>query len=255
MKVIERLEVAHGQTWWLPESVVIHQGPDHCFYHHGGRFNVIRFTPSPDEMESRLNQILEVVGAEKTQFTFLPHRHDEGVLEALKAAGFVPGNRYEGRVIHVDKYARTPPADIQVIMVETFEDMKRVYSVRREAFGSGEPESEENLRLYLKASTGPKARVRQFLAIDGHSGEPLSQAGMSLFPDLKLSFLFAGATLESARGRGAYTALVAARVSYARSIGIEHVGLFAREDTSAPIVARQGFERCGEMHCWVLNGE
>ena len=255
INLIEKLESAQEQTWWLPESVVVHEGPDHCLYHHGGRFNIVRFTPSADELESRLNQVLEVVGDEPAQFMFFPHRHDEKVLEALKATGFVSGQRHEARVIHVDNYMRTPPSGIKVIMVDTFEDMKRVYSVRGEAFGDKTLESDENLRLYLKASSGSNARVRQFLAVDAHSGEPLSQAGMSLFPDLKFSFLFAGATLTAARGRGAYTALVAARVAYANSIGIEHVGLFAREDTSAPIVTRHGFEHCGEMHYWVLNGD
>ena len=36
-----------------------------------------------------------------------------------------------------------------------------------------------------------------------------------------------------------------------RSIGMEHVGLFAREDTSAPIVTQHGFEYCGEMEIGV----
>ena len=254
MNLIEKLESVQEQTWWLPDSVVIHEGPDHCFYHHGGRFNIVRFTPSADELESRLNQVLEVVGAESAQFTFLPHRHDGEVLAALKAAGFVSGQRHEARVIHVDNYARTPPADIKVIMVETFENMKRVYSVRSEAFGDKVLESDESLRLHFKAASGSNARVRQFLAVDSQSGDPLCQAGMSLYPKLKVAFLFAGGTLEAVRGKRAYTALVAARVAYARSMGIEYVGLFAREDTSAPIVTRQGFQHCGEMHNWGLNG-
>ena len=78
---------------------------------------------------------------------------------------------------------------------------------------------------------------------------------MSLFPDLHFSFLFAGGTLEQARGKGSYTALVAARIAYAASIGIEHVGVFAREDTSAPIVTKQGFGLCGEMQDWNRNWE
>ena len=254
MNFIEKLESAHAQTWWLPESVLIHEGADHCFYHHSGRFNIVRFNPSPEELESRLNEILELVGSEPAQFTFLPHRHDEKLLGALKAAGFVSGQRHEARVIHVDNYARTPSEEIKVIMVETFDDMKRVYSVRNQAFGDTTTESDEALRFFLNASTGANARARQFLAIDAHNGEPLSQAGMSLFPDLKFALLFAGATLPTARKRGAYTALVAARVAHARSIGIEHVGLFARDDTSAPIVTRHGFEHCGEMQYWVFNG-
>jgi N-acetylglutamate synthase-like GNAT family acetyltransferase len=253
MDFIEKLESAHAQTWWLPESVEIHEGPDHCFYDYGGRFNIVRFTPSADDLESRLNQILQVVGDDPAQFTFLPHRHDEKVLRALKAAGFVSGQRHEARVIHVDNYERTPSEEIKVNIAESFEDIKRVYWVRNQAFGDTTMESDETLRVFLKASSGSKARVRQFLAVDAHSGENLSQAGMSLFPDLKFALFFAGATLPDARERGAYTALVAARVAYAHSVGIEHVGLFARADTSAPIVTRHGFEHCGEMQYWVLN--
>ncbi len=253
MKMIERLERAQEQTWWLPEKVVIHEGPDHCFYGHGGEFRIIRFTPSAADLTARLNQILQVVGTEPVRFTYFPHRHSEAVLDALKQVGFVRLHRYEGRVIDGAQYDRRSPADIKVIMVQTFEEMKRIYSLRREVFGGGEQVPDETIRLYLKDASGPNPRVRQFLAVDGLSGEALSQAGMSLFPDLKFSLLFAGGTLETARRRGAYTALVAARVAYARSIGIDHVGLFAREDTSAPIVARHGFEYCGEMQDWGRN--
>ena len=55
---------------------------------------------------------------------------------------------------------------------------------------------------------------------------------------------------EAWRGRGAYTALLATRMEYARRAGIGVVGLYARETTSAPIVAAQGFERFGEARQW-----
>ena len=138
-------------------------------------------------------------------------------------------------------------------MIETFEEMKQIYLLRQQVFEARDLESDETILRYLKDASGSNARVRQFLAMDARSGEPISQAGMSLYPDLKVAFMFAGGTLESARGSGAYTALVAARVRYARSIGIEYIGLFAREDSSSPIVARQGFEYCGEMQEWRLN--
>ena len=132
--------------------------------------------------------------------------------------------------------------------------MKQVYRLRQQAFRGRTLESDESIRRYVKDASGPNARVRQFLAMDAQTEEPLSQAGMSLYPELKVAFMFAGGTLESARGRGAYTALVAARVAHARSMGIDHIGLFARKDSSSPIVDRQGFQYCGEMQEWSLNG-
>ena len=143
---------------------------------------------------------------------------------------------------------------LEVLMVQRLEEMRRLYRLRDQVFGAKAPTPDEHIRRFLSDASGPEARVRQFLALDRESGEALSQAGMSLFPELRFAFLFAGGTREDARGRGAYTALVAARVAYARSAGIDYVGIFAREDSSAPIVTRQGFERCGAMQQWALNG-
>ena len=250
MKPIERLELANQQTWWLPSNVVIHEGPDHCFYCHDGSFRIVRFTPSDGNVNQRLNEILNVIDNMPVRFTYLPHRHGPAVLDALQQTGFVRHNRCEARVLPVGNGHRNPSPDIQVIMVQTFAQMKRIYAIRKEVFGDRRMEPDENIRRYLNASIGPNARVRQFLALDKETGTPLSQAGMSLFPSLKFSFLFAGGTLAVARGRGAYTALINARVDYASSIGMDYVGLFAREDTSAPIVAQHGFEYCGEMEDW-----
>ena len=36
----------------------------------------------------------------------------------------------------------------------------------------------------------------------------------------------------------------------ARERGLRYVGVYAREDTSSPIVAKQGFEKVGQMIAW-----
>jgi hypothetical protein len=66
--------------------------------------------------------------------------------------------------------------------------------------------------------------------------------------------LWAGGTVPDARGAGAYTTLLAHRIELARSLGLEWIGIYAKEGTSAPIVARQGFEHVGEMHYWSPGG-
>ena len=253
MKIIEKLEKAQEQTWWLPESAIIYEGEDHCYYKHGGKYFVVRFTPKNDDIESLLSQIMNVVGSDPVRFIYMPHRHSEAVIDAFRQAGFVKNNHYEARAIHVGDYNKKPPNQIRTVMVQTFEEMKQVYEVRRHVFGGKTPEPAENIRRFLHDATAPASRVRQFLAIDQESGDAVSQAGMSLFHKLSFSFLFAGGTRKKARGKGSYTALVAARVAYARSVGIEHVGLFARKETSAPIVAKQGFALYGEMQDWNMN--
>ncbi|MEE2643948.1 MAG: hypothetical protein VYD19_03340 [Myxococcota bacterium] len=254
MEIIERLERAQEQTWWLPESTFIHEEEDCCFYDHGGHYNIVRFTPPESEIVSRLTVLREQIGSRHGYFTYFPHRHGEAVAAALRDAGFYPKERYEARAIHVERYTRSVPPEIEVLMVQRLEEMRRLYRLRDQVFGGSAPTPDENIRRFFRDASGPEARVRQFLALDQESGEAISQAGMSLFPELRFAFLFAGGTRVDARGRGAYTALVATRIAYARSVGIDYVGIFAREDSSAPIVTRQGFERYGVMQRWGLNG-
>ena len=61
---------------------------------------------------------------------------------------------------------------------------------------------------------------------------PVSGGGLNLYPDLGFGFLWAGGTVPDGRGRGAYRALLGARVQAARDAGLRAVGLYARVNTS-----------------------
>jgi len=64
---------------------------------------------------------------------------------------------------------------------------------------------------------------------------------------------FSGAvTLPAYRGRGLYTAIVAARCRIARAHGATIALTHARQDTSAPILERLGFVPVTSERCWVL---
>ena len=174
-------------------------------------------------VRARLNALCERIGDVPATFHFFPT--DMMNLRVMPdRRSFSRGLSYEARAIHVNDYDRQPPHDLDVVTVASLDDMRRVYAIRARVFGGRPEASEDSLKRYLEDATGPNARVRQFLVVDGESREPLCQAGMSFYPDVKVAFLFAGGTLEAARGRGAYTALVAARVA-ARAAGIEYVGL------------------------------
>ncbi|AKU97444.1 acetyltransferase, GNAT family [Labilithrix luteola] len=66
-------------------------------------------------------------------------------------------------------------------------------------------------------------------------------------------YLVGGQVFEEARGRGAYRALVDARLQFLRSVHIDYAVTFALETTSAPILERLGFETVARVECWVLQ--
>lgn len=70
---------------------------------------------------------------------------------------------------------------------------------------------------------------------------------MTFFDELNFGLIWAGGVVKHHRGHGAYTALLAARAQVAAQRDLTLLGLYARANTSAPIVAAQGFQRYGEM--------
>jgi len=250
LATIERMGKVMEQTWWLPDTAQIVDRPELCYYLHSGRNRVLRLSAPPERIPALVGEFCAAIGDESGTVSFYPHRHGAVLRQALEKAGFAPGHRHEGRFLNVLEYTSRPTPGIEVRRVESFEAMKGLYDVRAQAFGEPHNIADSTIQLDLENCTGADARTRQFLAVDAETGQALSQAGLAMYPHLNLAFFFGGGTVPSGRGRGAYTALVAARVAYARSQGFDLVGLFARENTSAPIVARQGFQLCGEMTYW-----
>ncbi len=66
-------------------------------------------------------------------------------------------------------------------------------------------------------------------------------------------YLVGTAVTESARGRGVYRSLVAARLAFLRERGLEYAVTQAREETSAPILEHLGFETLFHGRCYVLD--
>ena len=83
-----------------------------------------------------------------------------------------------------------------------------------------------------------EGRHRLFVAYC--DGAPVAAA--SYAPLERSAFLMGGVVLPEYRGRGLYRALVHARIAHAHARGIGLVTSHAREQTSAPILEKMGFE-------------
>lgn len=75
-------------------------------------------------------------------------------------------------------------------------------------------------------------------------GERAGSAGLSLFPPAG-AIINGGAVRPKFRGRGIYRAMVAARLEMARNAGAAGLAVWGTPHTSAPILARLGFETVG----------
>jgi N-acetylglutamate synthase-like GNAT family acetyltransferase len=162
----------------------------------------------------------------------------------LSAADYEPEARYVGYTHAADDLRS---ADFDVIDVSTPRALRHAQAVADEAFAIHSLLTDDEIAGQLSAAR--RRRCRRFVAYDGE-GTPIATGGLNVYTDLGLGLLWGGAVVSNARGRGAYRAVLAARMSCARQLGLTRVGLFARQDSSAPIVARLGFSAHAPMVYW-----
>ncbi|HAA58523.1 MAG TPA: hypothetical protein DCE42_27420 [Myxococcales bacterium] len=248
------LEQTQEDPFWLPDDAYIVERPELMVLHSNRDVPylnaVVRVRAQERELSAIVGEVLTLHHGVRSRWCLSPNNRSDELERILGEYGYKAGEMADGYVMPVDDYRPKNNDFFTAKRVEELEGFRDFESVTIRAFGQGERLSDEQAREDLVRCTGPDARVIRVVVYDRQSGEALSSGGMNVYPSLKFGFLWAGATLPHARGRGAYSALVSARIDIARSLGLEAVGLYAITHTSAPIVAAQGFLKCGRLTMW-----
>ncbi len=159
------------------------------------------------------------------------------LVERLGALGIVPdeGEPVAIGMVLAEGSALEVPEGVSARRVASVEELVAARRIQDEAFGGNADVADFKQAEADFASEGVVGST--FLAFA--DGEPIA-AGYASYTPLGL-LLFGGATLPSARGRGGYRALVAARAREAADRGtpvlVTHAGQMSR-----PILERLGFE-------------
>ncbi len=177
----------------------------------------------------------------------LPDTFDSVVLiGALAGAGWRENEHYEVRALPVEEWHRS--ARVVAAPVDSMARLRDAVRVGNAAFGRVETSTDAELAQDLRACV-EGGRVHRFVAYDA-DGAAMATGGLTAFADLGFGLLWGGGALPNARGKGAYSAVLGARIERAKALGLTTVGLYAKRETSAPIVARMGFRAAGEMRDW-----
>jgi hypothetical protein len=240
----ERLERTQWDYFWVPEDVTVVDRPELLYY----------TCPRPSPY---LNTVLRARGepaAMLAEVHTLPARmrwmitdtwDNAHLVRALSDAGYHATDVHEVRMLPVAAWRSRRP--LVTHAVDSMTRLRDCVAVASAAFGREDLSTDASLAKDL-AELG-RGRVYRYVSYDAE-GTPLGSGGLTAFPALGVGLLWAGSVAPEGRGRGAYTAVLDARIEKARELGLTHVGLFAKDDTSAPIVAKFGFERHGAMVYW-----
>ncbi|MED5374751.1 MAG: GNAT family N-acetyltransferase [Myxococcota bacterium] len=244
-------EASQRDAFWLPSWATLVDEEGLCFWHSQRpepMLNTGVCLRGP-QRRAKLQRARARMGP-SSQWNLAEPSLEQGVEADLGAFGWTPGPTYTLRILNTSTPLST--SEVTVAPVSDRRSLLDAISVADQAFGRGlQPVPEDRIQQELRACTGDLARVHRFVGY--LDGEPVSYGGLNSYPQLKVGFLWAGSTLEHARGRGAYRAVLAARLHRARALGLEIVGLYAKHDTSDPIVAAMGFRPLGQMQQFLAD--
>ena len=247
------LERSMWDLFWLPPDVSFIDRPDLLVLHCPrpvSHLNAVLRTRAPAERLPELVREADALHSHcVSRWLVMDTIEREPLHAALDSAGYVAGDHHEARIAPVREFRPRPGANVTIEPVLTIEGLRDQGRVMERSFDTPMGNTPESLAKDLELCRQPNTRVFRFLARD-RSGKAISSGSITTYPALRFGLMWGGCTVPEARGQGAYSAIVAARIEQARRSGIEFVGLYALSDTSAPIVARQGFQHWGEMQYW-----
>ena len=253
MRPDDILEQTQWDYFWVPGDVRVTDRPELLYYSCSRdvpTLNVVtRTRAEPERFPDLIEEVSQSHPRVRSRWLVRDLPDWEPLKRALHAADYSPHIHTFASAISVQEYEPRSAPDILVRQVLDMPTLRDCVAVSELAFPGTRATTEEELERDLENITSG-TRVHRFVAYDRATSRPLSSGGMTQFPALRFGFLWAGGTIPEARGRGAYSAVLKARVDRARELGLEYVGLYAVTDTSAPIVLRQGFTRYGEMTYW-----
>lgn len=260
----ERLLAAAAAWAWWPPDTTVHDEPEYLLTLDGAdqARNVVQrssaITSSGDDLIAEVLERVRAAGRAAVGWWVLPTTLPADMGAILERRGFALaeqedvlawdlGDGPEPRLPSLDV-----PAGVSAALVRDAAGLRLVHELGARVFGHPAP-SEETLALWTREMearecAGTRTELSYLAFVDGM---PAGSAGTTL--TLPVARLWAGGILPEFRGRGAYRALVEARLRDAHARGARYAITKAATGTSSPILRRAGFRYLGRERCYTLS--
>jgi GNAT superfamily N-acetyltransferase len=207
---------------------------------------VSRVATSPLEIDATVAEVRRLAreaGYTRTAWSIGPSARPQGLVKLLTERGFIPATRapLEPELAAMALIQPPPPAPagVEARPIRSLDEYRQALRIGIEAFG----ETEEDAVGWLAAAPElwkQQDGVHRFAHLAFVDGRPVGFAMAAVAPEGLL--LGGSGVLSSARGRGAYRALLAARWESAVGLGTPVLVIQAGA-MSRPILERCGFEQ------------
>lgn len=206
---------------------------------------VVRSELAADEADGVIADVVAMYAAtgHPTKWCVGPWTEPADFGARLERAGFTSWN-VRGMAIDT---ARVLPAGAVVVDEVDETEIDAYVDVMMRGWATPAEQSAAERDSHRRAMRASPRQVHFFVA--RAAGDIIGTAAVAVLGDH--GYLLATQVLSAFRGRGAYRALVAARLAFLVQRGIALAVTQAREATSAPILERLGFETVFRSQCYL----
>lgn len=244
---------AAANEWaWIPDGAPTVRTEDYLVIHYPDWFvspttaRVLRPAPDVAAVIEEAHAIVRGWGRDRVWWVVSDVGSSAEVEGELRRRGAVATERSD--ILAIPLAGEVPDLDvpdgIAVRAVTDEHGLRDALAVEAEAFGWSSPTVEQVHDGLAEArsglATGSGGRFVAYL-----EGQPAGTGGWGRVGEVLR--LWGAGTTTSARGRGAYRAVLDARLRLARELGCTLGLTHGRVDTSSPILQRVGFTRYGEQ--------
>lgn len=188
---------------------------------------------------------------EETQLTVWTSASDSPDLEEeLRRRGAEHVDTVAVFALAIEELSVDVPAGATAEVVRTLEQVREVDSINVPVWEQA-PLDEDGLRVELSEISAALQAGQGFRVLGRLDGEAVSTGGCTIVDGF--ARLWGAATLASARGRGAYRAVLAERLRVSAELGARTALVKGRITTSAPVLARAGFRHYGDERAYRLT--
>ena len=254
----EAVLAASNEWSWVPEGAphvrndeyLVVAYPDHFLTPTSAR--VFGSERDASELADEIAEIAQGFGRDRLWWRLSELTRPEGLEPELVRRGATVVDRMD--VLALPLGGGVPdlavPDDVEVRRVTDAQTVRDAIVVGNDAFGGEEPTDEQVASSLAEVERGldDDSGGRWVAYVDGR---PAGTGGYTLADDV--CRLWGGGTHGTLRGRGAYRAVLAARLDTARAAGATLALTHGVVDTSSPILRRIGFTRYGEERTLVLD--
>lgn len=226
-------QVFPGLERWNRDGLLVSRSP------HEKRSFVAFSHLGEDGLDGIIAGLVADTAARGDQLSWKVYDHDTpaSLKERLLAAGFIADEPEALMVLDMQDAPESffSASSLDIRHMDRLEDLEAIRQIEESVWNENQDAVIDNLRRSLQENPD---LVSIYAGYD--SGQPAACAWTYFHPGTQFASFWGGSTLPASRGRGFYTALLAARAAEARQRGFRYLTVDA-SPMSQPILEKHGF--------------